>query len=81
MSLATGIFPDKLTLAKVSPIHKSVDIKLVNNYRPISVLPTFSKILEKLMYSRLLSYLKYLNRSAVWIQRKTLHLPGNNQFN
>ena len=37
--LATGIFPDKLTLAKVIPLHKKDDNTILNNYRPISILP------------------------------------------
>ena len=56
-SLQTGVFPDQLKIAKVRPIHKSDDKLALNNYRPISVLPVLSKILEKLMYKRLLNYL------------------------
>ena len=61
MSLKTGIFPDKLKTAKVPPVFKSDNKKLVNNYRPISILPVFSKFFEKLMYNRLLSYLDKIN--------------------
>ena len=42
--------------AKVTPIYKTDDKLLVNNYRPISILPVFSKILEKLMHKRLMSF-------------------------
>jgi len=52
-SLKSGTFPDKLKIAKVTPIHKKGDLRDVSNYRPISVLPVFSKLLEKLMYNRL----------------------------
>ena len=55
-SFKTGIFPDILKHAKVTPVSKSDD-KLVKNYRPISVLPVFSKILEKLMRNTLISFL------------------------
>ena len=55
MSLETGIFPDYLKIAKIIPIHKSTEF---NNYRPISILPQFSKILEKLMYKRVASFLE-----------------------
>ena len=44
LSLKTGIFPDKLKTAKVFPVFKSDNKKLVNNYRPISILPVFFKI-------------------------------------
>ena len=57
LSLSTGICPDKLIIAKVSPIFKNGEKDLLTNYRPISVLPCFSKILERIMYDRLYSYL------------------------
>ena len=46
LSLATEIFPDDLKIARVTPIIKAGDNKELGNYRPISVLPCFSKILE-----------------------------------
>ncbi len=58
LSLSSGIFPNNFKIAKVTPVFKNGDKKLLNNYRPISVLPVFSKILEKIMYSRLSSYLE-----------------------
>ena len=45
-----------MKLAKVSPIFKSNDKLSVNNYCPISLLPVFSKVLEKLMHKRLVSF-------------------------
>ena len=51
LSLRTGIFPNKLKIAKVKPIFKNGEKELLKNYRPISVLPCFSKILERIMYS------------------------------
>ena len=56
-SLESGTFPDKLKIAKVTPIHKKGDLRDVSNYRPISVLPVFSKPLEKLMYNRLTAFI------------------------
>ena len=44
-------------MAKVTPIFKSGKNELLTNYRPISVLPCFSKILERIMYNRLFKYL------------------------
>ena len=43
-SLSTGIFPDSLKIARVIPIHKADTKTSVGNYRPISILPFFSKI-------------------------------------
>ena len=56
-SLTHGIFPQVLKTAKVIPIHKSGSKADVSNYRPISLLSVFSKIYEKIMYSRLTSFL------------------------
>ena len=53
-----GIFPICLKTAKVVPVYKAGDINEITNYRPISILSVFSKILEKLVYSRTLSFLK-----------------------
>ena len=47
ISLQVGIFPNKLKIAKATPLLKSGDAENVTNYRPISVLPVFSKILIK----------------------------------
>ena len=52
-----GIFPDELKLGKISPIHKKDNQELFENYRPISTLPVFGKILEKLIYKRMYSFL------------------------
>ena len=52
-SLQTGIFPDKLKESKVIPLHKGGSKSDLHNYRPISLLSVFSKIIEKLMYNRL----------------------------
>ena len=56
LSFASGVFPGKLKFAKVTRIFKSNDKLSVNNYRPISLLPVFSKVLEKLMHKRLVFY-------------------------
>lgn len=57
LSLTQGFFPDYLKVAKVVPLHKAGDASTLNNYRPVSILPLFSKILERLMHSRLLNFI------------------------
>lgn len=57
-SFQTGIFPDKMKIAKVIPIYKNGNKQFVSNYRPVSLLPQFSKILEKLFVKRLDSYIE-----------------------
>ena len=57
LSLSSGTFPDKLKIAKITPILKTGDACLVQNYRPISVLPAFSKIFERVVYNRIFKFI------------------------
>ena len=57
-SFITGIVPDQMKIAKVIPIFKTSDPSSINNYRPISLLTSFSKLLEKLMYDKVMFFLK-----------------------
>ena len=57
LSLATGVFPEKMKHADVVPLYKSKNRKDVTNYRPILLLITLSKILEKVMYTRTYKFL------------------------
>ena len=54
LSIKKGVSPDNLKIARVTPIYKGEGSSDVSNYRPISVLPSFSKILE---YNLLYKYL------------------------
>jgi len=56
--LTTGIFPDKLQIAKVIPVYTKGEQTVFCNYRPISLLPVISKVLEKNIFEQLSSYLK-----------------------
>ena len=57
LSIRSGVFPNKMKIAKVTPLFKSDEADLLKNYRPISVLPTFSKILERIIYNRIYSHI------------------------
>ena len=57
VSIKQGIFPDSLKIAKVTPIFKSGAKDNVSNYRPICILPVFSKVLERIMYNRVYNHL------------------------
>jgi hypothetical protein len=57
LSIIQGIFPEELKIAKVIPIYKAGDQSTFSNYRPVSVLPSFSKIFEKIMYDRIMSFI------------------------
>ena len=50
LSLSTGVVPDKLKTVKVIPIYKKADSGMFSNYRPVSLLSCFSKILERLVF-------------------------------
>ena len=50
-SLTTGIFPNAFKTSKAKPIYKKGDIADLNNYRPISLLPTISKVFERVILS------------------------------
>ena len=61
-SITSGIFPELWKYAVVTPIQKSKDsMELTNYYRPISVLPVLSKVLERVVHDQLVSHLLKFN--------------------
>ena len=58
VSFATGVFPDLLKIAKVLPLHKGGSTLDPNNFRPISLLSIFDKLIEKLMHKKLYEFLE-----------------------
>ena len=60
-SFSTGNYPDILKISKVIPLHKKYSKLEVVNYRPISLLSNINKILEKLVSSRVYSFLELHN--------------------
>ena len=58
ISFKSGFFPDALKIAKVLPLHKGGSTLDPNNFRPISLLSIFDKIIEKLMHKQLYSFLE-----------------------
>ena len=60
-SFETGIFPAKLKLSVVTPIFKRDDPADVSNYRPVSLLSCFHKVIELCMYDRLMKFLEHYN--------------------
>ena len=66
LCISQGVFPATLKYAVVVPLHKSGDRKNLNNYRPISLLPSLSKLFEKCIKFRLMNYLekhKFLSKN------------------
>ena len=71
-SLCTGTFPDKLKLVKVIPLYKKVDNHVFDNYRPISLLSTVSKIFEKVVFIQVYDYFcahQLFLWKPVWLQK------------
>lgn len=58
LSLSTGVFPGSLKVAKVIPVFKAHDPTLFSDYRPISILPAFSKLFEKVLFNRMTEFFK-----------------------
>ena len=61
LSICQGIFPNDMKIAKVLPIFKSGNQYSLKNYRPISLLPAFSKVIERVVYNKLYDYLTSKN--------------------
>ena len=57
----TGIFPDSWKYANVQPVHKKNNRQIKSNYRPISLLPLCGKLLEKIVFDQVYSYLNTHN--------------------
>ena len=72
-SFRLGIFPTSLKLARVTPIFKKLDQKLCSNYRPISSLPYLSKIYERLMGKRIVSF---FNKHSLFSEKQFGFLKG-----
>ena len=61
LSLSSGTVSDQMKIARVVPLFKTGEISVFTNYRPVSVLPAFSKILERIVYNRLINFLNKFN--------------------
>jgi hypothetical protein len=59
--MAAGVFPERLKYSKVKPLYKKGEKSCISNYRPITLLPAFSKIFEKVMYKRVSNFLNLNN--------------------
>jgi len=56
-SISTGIFPERLKFSIIKPLFKKGDTAIPSNYKPISLLTAFSKVIEKALYNRLIDHL------------------------
>ena len=63
--IETGINPENFKIAKITPIHKKKgDKNVITNYRPISLLPTLSKVFERVIHIQLYNYFNNENLLA-----------------
>ena len=60
-SISDGVFPEKMKISEIVPLYKSKEKHIQSNYRPIALLPVMSKVLEKIVYNRLYSFLTKKN--------------------
>ena len=61
-SIIQGKFPESMKIAEITPLHKGKEKYLSNNYRPISLLITLSKLLEKIIYKQMYDHLEQTNQ-------------------
>ena len=84
LSLSEGLFPDELKIANVVPIYKADDSMKFNNYRPVSLLCILSNVFEKVMNTRLSSFLESQKNTVwqtIWIQKTTFDMYGPSDIN
>jgi len=74
--LAQGICPERLKFSLIKPIYKSGDKSSPSNYRPISLLPVFSQIFEKVIYKILFDHLNnknFIERASIWFSKQSVN--------
>ena len=64
------MYPQKLKLADVTPIHKKNETTSMKNYRPVSLIPIVSKLFERDMYKQIISYIDKFLSSYLFGYRK-----------
>ena len=72
--LKEGVFPDDWKKSNVVPIHKRDSENLIKNYRPISLLPIFSKVFERLIFN---SWFNYFIQNKLFTECQSGSIPGD----
>ena len=73
-AILTGIYPENWKKGNIVPVHKKESKNLTKNYRPISLLPIFSKIFEQLIYN---SLFQHLRKNNLLVKSQSDFLPGD----
>ena len=69
-----GVYPDTWKKSNIVPVHKKGDKQIVNNYRPVSLLPICSKILEKIIFD---STMRFLNENKLLSDAQSGFTPSD----
>jgi hypothetical protein len=85
LSISLGIVPDLMKIAHVVPLFKSGDHRLFQNYRPISILPIFSKLLERVVHKHILDYINnscilFFFNNQYGLRKKSFNIFSFNAF-
>ena len=75
LSFKRGFFPMHMKIANVVPIDKSENEHIFSNYRPVSVLPVFSKLFERLMCSRLIKRMNFITKDTLSYKLISISIP------
>ena len=76
--ISKSIFPDVLKIARINPIFKSGDSSVLSNYRPISILPVLSKVLERLLHKQLYNY--FVHNNIFYINQSGFRIGFSTQY-
>ena len=69
-SIVSHVFPTEWKVARVNALHKKGPRNMLDNYRPISVLPVVSKVFKRILYKQLVEYLdaeNFVIRASIWL--------------
>jgi hypothetical protein len=77
-ALKSGIFPDIWKRGNIVPVHKKASKQMVGNYRPISLLPIFGKIFEKIIFNNLF---RYFHNNKILTDKQSGFRPGDSCVN
>ena len=72
--IKTGIYPNAWKKSNIVPVHKKGDKQIVNNYRPVSLLPIFGKVFEKILFN---SIFEYLQENYLFCDNQSGFRPSN----
>ena len=76
--LSSGVFTETFKNSKIIPLYKKGDSSLLSNYRPISLLPTISKIFERILYNQLYQY--FNDNELLAVQQYDFHAPHSTEY-